>query len=456
MANPPPPYENITGISRTVMKDNAQESIANYNGNARPGEIVVNLLNNDVYIGNTNGNLNLLVIGGGSGNSEPAGPVGAIQYNSGGNLFGGTANVTVSGAGISVVGNVTAGNIVANTIVSNGTGNVYVTGNLLPSAGTLNLGLPTVPWQDAYFGPQSITILDSTGNIGNAVVIENITANITIGTTGFTINRFGTTDAVFRIEALTGQIFSNAETIIANVTNSANSASGSLQTAGGAGIAKNLYVGNNIVATGNITGSNLTISGISNLSSNANVKITGGTVGQALTTDGTGNLSWTTQGSGNVATARGQFWSNVTQTVASANTEYRFSFNNYDANSNVVLGSGASNSRIIINQTGIYNIQFSAQIDKGISGGSSASAYIWFKKNGTALPHTAGFFTLDNTIQAVQSWNILANVTTAGDYYELAYAASSTTFSFPTLAGNVAIGYPASPSIIVTVTPVSS
>ena len=65
MANPPPPYSDITGISRTVMKDNAQETIANYDGNARPGEMVVNLLNNDVYIGNTNGDLNLISTGGG-------------------------------------------------------------------------------------------------------------------------------------------------------------------------------------------------------------------------------------------------------------------------------------------------------------------------------------------------------------------------------------------------------
>jgi hypothetical protein len=27
MANPPPPYDNITGISRAVMKDNAQETL---------------------------------------------------------------------------------------------------------------------------------------------------------------------------------------------------------------------------------------------------------------------------------------------------------------------------------------------------------------------------------------------------------------------------------------------
>ena len=157
---------------------------------------------------------------------------------------------------------------------------------------------------------------------------------------------------------------------------------------------------------------------------------------------------------GAVTPAYGQFWSNVTQTVASPDTEYRFTFNNYDANSNVTLGTGASNSRIIINQTGIYNIQFSAQIDKAPVGSSTATSTIWFKKNGTAVPDSAGFLTIDNAIQTVLSWNLLANVANVGDYYEIAYAANHTYVSFPTIAGNVTVGYPASPSIIVTVTPV--
>ena len=156
----------------------------------------------------------------------------------------------------------------------------------------------------------------------------------------------------------------------------------------------------------------------------------------------------------NITPAYGQFWSNASQTVASANTEYRFSFNNSDLSSNVALGTGASNSRIIINQTGLYNIQFSAQVDKALGGGTTASAYIWFKKNGTAVPDSSGFVTLDQNLQVVQSWNILANVANVGDYYEIAYAASATVFSFPTIAGNITVGYPASPSIIVTVTPV--
>jgi hypothetical protein len=168
-----------------------------------------------------------------------------------------------------------------------------------------------------------------------------------------------------------------------------------------------------------------------------------------------GQLTAITSG-GNITSAYGQFWSNASQTVTSANTEYRFAFNNTDATGNITLGTGASNSRIIINETGIYNIQFSAQVDKALGGGTTASAYIWFKKNGTAIPDSAGFVTLDQNLQVVQSWNILANVANVGDYYEIAYAASATVFSFPTIAGNVTVGYPASPSIIVTVTPVGA
>jgi hypothetical protein len=61
MANPPPPYADITGITRTVMKDNAQETVANYNGNARPGEMTINPNTSQIYIGNTNGNLNFVI-----------------------------------------------------------------------------------------------------------------------------------------------------------------------------------------------------------------------------------------------------------------------------------------------------------------------------------------------------------------------------------------------------------
>jgi hypothetical protein len=65
MANPPPPYSDITGISRAVMKDNAQVTLAQYNGNARPGEIVVNLETNPpaLFVGNNLGELTAISSG---------------------------------------------------------------------------------------------------------------------------------------------------------------------------------------------------------------------------------------------------------------------------------------------------------------------------------------------------------------------------------------------------------
>jgi hypothetical protein len=75
MANPPPPYSDITGISRAVMKDNAQVTLANYNGNARPGELVVDQTTDQVYIGNSSGALTQIAAGIGNGGSSglPAG-----------------------------------------------------------------------------------------------------------------------------------------------------------------------------------------------------------------------------------------------------------------------------------------------------------------------------------------------------------------------------------------------
>jgi hypothetical protein len=75
MANSPPPYDNITGISRAVMKDNAQVTLANYNGNARPGELVVDQSTDQVYIGNSSGALTQIAAGIGNGGSSglPAG-----------------------------------------------------------------------------------------------------------------------------------------------------------------------------------------------------------------------------------------------------------------------------------------------------------------------------------------------------------------------------------------------
>jgi hypothetical protein len=85
MANNPPPYSNITGISRAAMKDNAQESLANYDGNARPGELVVNLEVDPplLYVGNNLGQLTLVASGGNAGGNTDWANIGNINNANG-------------------------------------------------------------------------------------------------------------------------------------------------------------------------------------------------------------------------------------------------------------------------------------------------------------------------------------------------------------------------------------
>jgi hypothetical protein len=56
-----------------------------------------------------------------------------------------------------------------------------------------------------------------------------------------------------------------------------------------------------ILANGDITTTNITVSGVSDLGPIGNVKITGGSSGQVITTDGTGNLTFSDTASGNSA-----------------------------------------------------------------------------------------------------------------------------------------------------------
>ena len=160
------------------MKDNAQESITNYNGNARPGEMVVDLTNNNIYIGNTNGNLTLINTGGGSGNAEPAGAVGSVQLNAGGNLFGASGNLTF-------------------------VNNSLVTGNVIPAEDNVYfLGNSTNRWANIWLGPGTIYITD-TGNVANVaeLTVSNgvlqvngaagLQANLIAGNTSLTMNTNG-------------------------------------------------------------------------------------------------------------------------------------------------------------------------------------------------------------------------------------------------------------------------
>ena len=104
---------------------------------------------------------------------------------------------------------------------------------------------------------------------------------------------------------------------------------------------------NVILANGDITTTNITTTGISNLNSVANVRITGGTSGQSIVTDGAGNLSFATIDFDTLSNGN----SNI---FLYANSNIAFSM---AGNSNVVIFTGTgANINGYANITGNANI----------------------------------------------------------------------------------------------------
>jgi hypothetical protein len=145
----------------------------------------------------------------------------------------------------------------------------------------------------------------------------------------------------------------------------------------------------------------------------------------------------------------GAFQSNVTQS-GSANVSQSMNFETTDISSGVSI---ASNSRITLANSGTYNIQFSAQIDR-VSGSGTDTVHIWLIKNGTNVSASAGAVTISGGAAAaktIASWNYVVDVA-ANDYYELVWEATDSNIQLINQAagGNI----PSTPSIILTVTQV--
>lgn len=113
---------------------------------------------------------------------------------------------------------------------------------------------------------------------------------------------------------------------------------------------------------------------------------------------------------------------------------------------------GIPTSKIYVADRGIYNFQFSAQLDK--TGGSASAVYIWPRVNGVNIPNSATKVTIDGpNSEIVAAWNFVL-VLDANDYFELAWQSSDTDVVIreEAASGNI----PEIPSIILTVTWVSN
>lgn len=154
----------------------------------------------------------------------------------------------------------------------------------------------------------------------------------------------------------------------------------------------------------------------------------------------------------NAPKPHGSFYDTTTQTnpVASAVNLMKFS-NTYDSGLTAFSVSKDTN-KIFVSETGVYNIQFSVQLDK--SGGAASDVYIWLRVNGVNLDYSASKVVIDGpNSEIIAAWNWVISLN-AGDYFELAWQSPDTNVILAAVAaaGNV----PAIPSVIVTVTWVSN
>ena len=227
---------------------------------------------------------------------------------------------------------------------------------------------------------------------------------------------------------------------------------------------KAIYMSNltydNIIETVNLggtgTASPLTTKGDLYTFNSTNARLPVGLDTQILIADSTQTtgLKW---GSNTAATPTGYygaFEDNTIQTAVAINTPYAMKFGITDLSNGVTIVSDGSNlTRVTIANTGIYNIQFSAQFDRTNSGTDSVD--IWLRKNGVDVPGSGGKIVLAGGAIAsaiIATWNYVLDVV-AGDYYQLMWSTPDTHVRLLYEAAQTSpFAHPIIPSVILTVT----
>lgn len=156
-------------------------------------------------------------------------------------------------------------------------------------------------------------------------------------------------------------------------------------------------------------------------------------------------------GAGNFSLPYASFIDRTTQIAALINTGYALPLAIQQL-SNFVYRDDINTSRVYVDVSGVFNFQFSAQLDK--SSGGAATAYFWPRVNGVDIGASATKITVQGSnASAVAAWNFFIDLD-EGDYFELMWAVSNTALH---IVAEAATAYcPSIPSLILTVSYVSA
>ena len=149
----------------------------------------------------------------------------------------------------------------------------------------------------------------------------------------------------------------------------------------------------------------------------------------------------------------GAFSDNTDQT-GSVSAGTAMLFGSTDVADGVTLSAG---TRLVVPKTGVYNVQFSAQLKN--TDNAQQDATIWFRINGVDVPNSATQITVPARKSAgifgyaVAAWNIMLQMN-ASQYVEIIWVPTSTTVTVEALPASLSPAYPAIPSVIATVSQV--
>jgi hypothetical protein len=152
----------------------------------------------------------------------------------------------------------------------------------------------------------------------------------------------------------------------------------------------------------------------------------------------------------------GAFQDGTDQSAANTTTAYAITFDTTDYSNGVTL---SNSSRLNVAQDGIYNIQFSVQLENSTN--DTQDVDIWFRKNGTDVTKSNSIFGLParkssgDPSHSVAALNFFISLL-ANDYIQIMWRTSNIGVTIQQYAAGTSPTRPITPSVIATMTFVSN
>jgi len=188
-----------------------------------------------------------------------------------------------------------------------------------------------------------------------------------------------------------------------------------------------------------------------------------GTATNPIAGDGTGGFREITLGNGlsfvdgvlsasSNAAVYGSFFDETNQPLAVANVAQLVAIESYGVQHGCYL---QPSGRIVFEQPGTFNVQYSIQLSNADS--QAHDAVVWYAKNAETIAASASMVTVPSKHGGTSGhYLIVCNLfitVTAGDFVELYWSGQDTNLSLETVPELTIDTMPASPSVILTVTP---